>query len=261
MSDAKKDTRDRVRELVRQVLASVPEESDTVSAFDREPEHVVVNSLREKQEREWERDESAKTLLTEIDLRGLEAGSRVRVAENVKFTALAQDIVNDLSLELIRKKPRQAATKIRSAAIGADHGGFKLKEQIKDMLTDLGINVRDFGTDSEDAVDYPDIAHAVAKSVSGKQVDIGIIIDGAGIGSAMTANKVPGVLAAACYSPALARNSREHNGANILTLGAGQNSFVEVAAIIDAFISTEISEDRHKRRVAKIDNIDRQYRK
>ena len=146
-------------------------------------------------------------------------------------------------------------------AIASDHGGFRLKEQVKDLLTDLGLQVRDFGTDSEEAVDYPDLAHAVARSVAGKQVDVGIIIDGAGIGSAMTANKVPGVRAAACYSPALARNSREHNGANVLTLGAGQNTFAEAKEIVEAFISTDIAEERHIRRVGKIENIDRQYRK
>ena len=125
----------------------------------------------------------------------------------------------------------------------------------------MGLQVRDFGTDSEDAVDYPDFAHAVARSVSGRQVDVGIIIDGAGIGSAMTANKVPGVRAAACYSVTLAKNSREHNGANVLTLGAGQNTLDEVRAIVEAFISTDISEERHRTRVAKIDNIEKQYRK
>ena len=98
-----------------------------------------------------------------------------------------------------------------------------------------------------------------AKSVSGRQVDIGIIIDGAGIGSAMTANKVPNVRAAACYSTELAKNSREHNGANVLTLGAGQNTFDEVKQIVEAFISTDISEERHKKRVGKIEAIERQY--
>ncbi|MGB7201825.1 MAG: RpiB/LacA/LacB family sugar-phosphate isomerase [Pyrinomonadaceae bacterium] len=262
MSDENKETRDRVRELVRQVLATVPTEGEVapVRSNAHKPEHVIVNSLQEKMGREWDRDESAKSLITEDDLRGLEAGSRMRVAENVKFTPLASDIVSDLKIELIRKTPRKDAVKVRSVAIGADHGGFKLKEQIKDFLTDFGLNVRDFGTDSEDAVDYPDFAHAVAKSVSGRQVDIGIIIDGAGIGSAMTANKVPNVRAAQCYSVALAKNSREHNGANVLTLGAAQNSFEEVRQIVEAFISTDISEERHKKRVGKIDNIDRQYR-
>jgi ribose 5-phosphate isomerase B len=268
MSDETRETRDRVRALVRQVLATVPTEGEqtgtpvpVAAKLDATVEHVVVNSLQAKHGREFDRDESSKSLITEDDLRGLEAGSRLRVAENVKFTSLAEDIVNERGIELIRKQSRQNTTRVRSVAIGSDHGGYKTKEQLKSYLTDLGLQVRDFGTESEDAVDYPDFAHAVAKSVSGGQVDIGIIIDGAGIGSAMTANKVPNVRAAACYSPALAKNSREHNGANVLTLGAGQNSLDEIKAIVDAFVSTDISEERHKKRVGKIDNIERQYRK
>ncbi len=260
---ADKETRDRVRELVKQVLATVPTEGETgpPAASAAEVEHVVVNSLQEKMSREWDRDESAKTLITEDDLRGLEEGSRLRVSENAKFTSLAEDLVNQKNIQLIRKKARQNTSKVRSVAIGSDHGGYKTKEQLKVFLTDLGLNVRDLGTESEDAVDYPDFAHAVARSVSGRQVDVGIIIDGAGIGSAMTANKVPNVRAAACYSAALAKNSREHNGANVLTLGAGQNTLDEVKAIVEAFIATDISEERHKKRVGKIDNIDAQYRK
>ena len=264
MAEVNKETRDKVRELVKQVLATVPTEGEATlpaqASTGHEPEHVVVNSLKDKMAREWDRDESAKSLITEDDLRGLDEGARVRVAENAKFTSLAEDIVKDRQIELIRKTARKSTSKVRSIAIGSDHGGFKMKDQIKSYLSDQGLNVRDFGTESEDAVDYPDFAHAVAKSVSGHQVDIGIIIDGAGIGSAMAANKVPNVRAAACYSVALAKNSREHNGANVLTLGAGQNSLDEVKQIIEAFISTDISEDRHKKRVGKIDNIDRQYR-
>ncbi len=260
MADNTKETRDRVRELVRQVLAAVPAEAEPAAAAGAAAvEHVVVNSLQEKMGREWDRDESAKSLITEDDLRGLDAGSRLRVAANAKFTALAEDIVHDRGIRLIRKEARQSTAKVRSVAIGSDHGGFKVKEQLKSYLSDIGLNVRDFGTDSEDAVDYPDFAHAVAKSVSGKQVDIGIIVDGAGIGSAMTANKVPNVRAAQCYSVALAKNSREHNGANVLTLGSGQNTFEEIKAIVDAFISTDISEERHKKRVGKIDAVERQY--
>lgn len=266
MADTNKETRDRVRALVKQVLATVPTEGENQSAAagaaaSGAVEHIVVNSLREKAAKEWDRDESSKTLLTEDDVRGLDNGARLRVAENVKFTALAQDIVNERGIELIRKIARQTTSKVRSVAIGSDHGGFKIKEQLKGFLSDLGMNVRDFGTVSENAVDYPDFAHAVAKSVSGNQVDIGIIIDGAGIGSAMTANKVPNVRAAACYSTALAKNSREHNGANVLSLGAGQNTFEEIKHIVEAFISTEISEERHKKRVSKIDNIEKQYRR
>lgn len=262
MANDNNEKRDRVRELVRQVLASVPAESETRATPlpEHKPAHVVVNSLRERAGREWDRDESAKSLITEDDLRGLEAGSRLRVSQTAKFTALAQDLVGERNIELIRKESRQTTAKIRSIAIGADHGGFRMKELLRSYLSDLGLNVRDFGTDSEDAVDYPDLAHAVARAVSGNQVDIGIIIDGAGIGSAMTANKVPNVRAAQCYSVALAKNSREHNGANILTLGSGQNTFEEVKAIVEAFISTEITEERHKKRVGKINNIEKQYR-
>ncbi len=264
MTEANKETRDRVRELVRQVLATVPTEGEQIQPQEQSaeyvPEHVVVNSLQDKLGREFDRDESSKSLITEDDLRGLEPGSRMRVAENVRFTPLASDIINDLKIGLIRKQSRKITAKVRSVAVGSDHGGFKMKEQLAMFLNDLGLHVRDFGTDSEDAVDYPDFAHAVARSVSGRQVDVGIIIDGAGIGSAMTANKVPGVRAAACYSVTLAKNSREHNGANVLTLGAGQNTFEEIKAIVEAFISTDISEERHKKRVGKIDNIEKQYR-
>jgi ribose 5-phosphate isomerase B len=262
MSDGNKETRDRIRALVQQVLESVPTEGEAAPMATSRAgvvEHVIVNSLQDKLGREFDRDESSKTLLTEDDLRGLEPGSRLRVAENVRLTPLAADIIADLNIEMIRKQSRKNTARVRSVAVGADHGGFKMKEQLKGFLTDFGLQVRDFGTDSEDAVDYPDLAHAVAKSVSGHQVDIGIIIDGAGIGSAMTANKVPNVRAAACYSPTLAKNSREHNGANVLTLGAGQNSYDEVKAIVEAFISTDISEERHKKRVSKIDNIEKQY--
>jgi len=257
MATVNAETRDKVRALVREVLKNVPAEHESAA---HEPEHVIVNSLKAKAEREWDRDESSKTLITEDDLRGLDVGSRVRVSANAKFTPLASDIVADKQLVLISKESRSIGLKVQTVAIGADHGGFPLKEQLKGYLADLGISVRDFGTNSTDAVDYPDFAHAVAKAVSGKQADAGILIDGAGIGSAMAANKVPGVRAAACYSPALAKNSREHNGANVLTLGSGQNSIDEVKAIVEAFVTTEISEDRHKKRVDKINSIDRTYR-
>jgi ribose 5-phosphate isomerase B len=250
-----KETRERVRELVREVLAKVP-----VPENKNLPERVVVNSLQEKLEREFDRDESAKTLLTEEDLRGLGEGARVRVAENAKLTPSAQDFVNDKRIELVRKFSRDASLKVKSVGVGADHGGFELKEQLKDFLSELGLHIRDFGTNSKEAVDYPDFAHAVAQAVAQKHVDVGIIIDGAGIGSAMAANKVPSVRAAACYNPALARNSREHNGANVLTLGSGQNSLAEVREIVTAFLSSEISEERHKKRVGKIDSIELQYK-
>jgi ribose 5-phosphate isomerase B len=259
MSQTKDETRERIRSLVREVLESVPVEEDVRPQPG--PERVIVNSLKEKFEREFDRDESAKELITEDDLRGLESRARVRVAEGAKFTPLARDIANDLELELIVKKPRGTVIKARSIAIGADHGGFEAKERLKEMLTDLGLKIRDLGTHSTEPVDYPDIAHSVATAVGSGRVDVGIIIDGAGIGSAMAANKVPGALAAACYSVELAKNAREHNGANILTLGSGRNSFDEIKSIVEAFLVSEISEERHKRRVSKIADVDRQYRR
>ncbi|OLE51305.1 MAG: hypothetical protein AUG51_23935 [Acidobacteria bacterium 13_1_20CM_3_53_8] len=134
-----------------------------------------------------------------------------------------------------------------------------MKEELKTFLAELGHRIHDFGTNSEDAVDYPDFAHAVARAVADGNADVGIIIDGAGVGSAMTANKVPGVRAAACYDTKVARNSREHNDANVLTLGSGIINSKQMREIVQAWLSTEISEERHKKRVAKIEAIERQY--
>ena len=255
-----KETRDRIRALVQEVLKTVPVEGKEKPP-ETFPQRVVVNSLKENINKEFDRDESAKSLITEDDLRGLDEGAKLRVAENAKFTPLAQDIVREKRIELVKKSSRHGQTKIKTVAVGCDHGGFEFKEKLKDFLSDSGIQVRDVGTNSKDAVDYPDFAHAVAKAVSNRQVEVGIIIDGAGIGSAMTANKVPGVRAAACYTVALAKNSREHNGANVLTLGSGQNSFDEIKEIVQAFLAFELTEDRHKKRVGKIDNIEMQYKK
>ena len=137
-------------------------------------------------------------------------------------------------------------------AFGADHGGFESKQGLIPYLKSLGHSVQDVGTHSKDPVDYPRVAAAVAGAVSKGQADYGILIDGAGIGSAMTANKFPGVLAAACYNEALARNCREHNGANVLTLGAGQNNLAEMQKIIEIFLTTECNAERHLKRVHMI---------
>jgi deoxyribose-phosphate aldolase len=137
-------------------------------------------------------------------------------------------------------------------ALGADHGGFELKEALKLHLREQGHSIRDLGTQSKDPVDYPKIAHAVAEAVASGAVRFGIMVDGAGIGSAMTANKVPGVLAAAAYNEALARNSREHNDANVLTLGAGQVDVATAKRIVDVFLTTDCTADRHRARVKMI---------
>ena len=142
-------------------------------------------------------------------------------------------------------------------ALGADHGGFDLKQQLVVYLQGQGHQIRDCGTNSTEAVDYPVFAEAVARLVGSGACDFGIVVDGAGIGSAMAANKVPGVLAAACYNETLARNSREHNDANVLTLGAGQVTADQAKAIVDVFLATACTAKRHRRRVDMIRDIER----
>ena len=144
-------------------------------------------------------------------------------------------------------------------AIGADHGGYPLKEKLAFKLKESGYEVIDCGTDSHDPVDYPDFAHAVAREVASGACQWGIIIDGAGIGSAMVANKVPGVRAALSYDISSARNSREHNHANVLTLGAGLIGDGLAWQIVEEWLSVDWGEGRHARRAAKIDEIEQQY--
>lgn len=152
-----------------------------------------------------------------------------------------------------------AASAKPTIAIGADHGGYPLKERIGFKLKESGHQVIDCGTNSADAVDYPDFAHAVAQSVSRGEATYGIIVDGAGIGSSMVANKVPGVRAALCYDISSARNSREHNHANVLTLGAGLVGASLALQIVDNWLATPWAEGRHANRVSKITAIEHQY--
>lgn len=253
------EARDRIRALVRDVLAkAAPESTPSTSS----PPSRFVNTVPDSPaEPAFTRDESAKSVITEDDVRGLEPGAVLRIGEDARLTPLAADIVNERKIELVRRASRRGSKTAKHVAVGADHGGFKMKEDLKRLLAELGHRVQDFGTDSESAVDYPDFAHAVARAVADRVSDVGIVIDGAGVGSAMTANKVPGVRAAACYSVAVARNSREHNDANVLTLGSKTITNAEMREIVTAWLATEISEDRHRKRVAKIDAIQRQYQR
>ena len=143
----------------------------------------------------------------------------------------------------------------RRIAIGADHGGFQLKELLVESLRQTGHQVEDVGTRSTDPVDYPVFARAVAEAVAAGRTDVGIVIDGAGIGSAMVANKVPGVRAALAYDLSSARNSREHNAANVLTLGAGLIGAGLAQQIVDLWLATECTEPRHQRRVAMFADV------
>jgi len=146
-------------------------------------------------------------------------------------------------------------------AIGADHGGFELKEILKADLSGMGLDVNDVGTYSKAAVDYPDYAHEVAKLVSSGKAWRGVMIDGAGIGSCIVANKVPGVRAGMAYDFSSAVNSREHNNTNVLTLGAGLIGVNLAKQIVKTWLSTEFSGERHARRVEKISVVEKLYLK
>ncbi len=156
--------------------------------------------------------------------------------------------------------PSQSTTGDKpSIAIGCDHGGYPLKERIGFRLREQGYDVTDCGTHSAESVDYPDFAHAVAQRVSAGESTYGIIIDGAGIGSSIAANKVPGVRAALCYDISSARNSREHNHANVLTLGAGLIGTNLAQQIVETWLATPWAPGRHADRVAKITAIERTH--
>ncbi|RMG64094.1 MAG: deoxyribose-phosphate aldolase [Calditrichaeota bacterium] len=144
-----------------------------------------------------------------------------------------------------------------SIALGSDHGGFELKERLKAYLQSQGYTVVDVGTHSTESVDYPVFAARVAQKVASGQCQRGIMVDGAGIGSCMAANKVPGIRAAMCYDISTARNSREHNDANVLTLGGGLIGFQLARQIVDEWLSRECTEERHRRRVNLIHQIEK----
>jgi ribose 5-phosphate isomerase B len=155
-------------------------------------------------------------------------------------------------------EPEAAGTRI---AVGADHGGYPLKERLLFRLREAGYDVVDCGTDSPESVDYPVFAAAVARKVADGSCTWGIVVDGAGIGSAMVANKVPGVRAALCYDLSTARNSREHNHANVLTLGAGLIGDGLAWQIVQEWLAVPWGGDRHARRVAMITDLEQEYSK
>ena len=207
-------------------------------------------------------------LLDAETVRQLPAGSVYEISADTLVTPLARQAAMEQHVRLsVSSNPlsvtdyRSPVTDNRVIAIGADHGGYALKEQLKDMLETavLGYTVIDCGTHSTDSVDYPDFAYAVARLVADGRAWRGIVIDGAGIGSCMAANKVPGVRAAMCYDQATAVNSREHNNANVLTLGAGLIGPSLARQIVTTWLNTEFAGGRHARRVDKIDAIGQRY--
>jgi ribose 5-phosphate isomerase B len=197
-------------------------------------------------------------IITESDARALEAGSTVTLKTGGHVTPLAADTLQARRITVLRGVAEASldglapVADIRSIAIGSDHSGVALKAALRDYLRTRGLSVLDVGTDGPDPVDYPDIAAQVARLVARKEVHAGIAIDGAGIGSCIAANKIDGARAAMCTDKTLARYSREHNGANVLALGATLVSVEEAKAIVETWLATPMGEARYIRRLAKV---------
>jgi ribose 5-phosphate isomerase B len=205
-----------------------------------------------------------RSVLTARDLEGVPEGGEVTVAPGTLITPLAREEAEHrrITIRVAEPAPGEGQSAAgRAVAIGADHGGYELKEQLKGFLRDWGYTVLDQGTDGPASVDYPDFAEAVANAVARGDAWRGIIIDTVGIGSSIAANKVPGARAALCYDRATARSSREHNDANILSLGARMISPETAREILAVWLETPFAGGRHQRRIDKIQAIEERHKK
>jgi len=204
------------------------------------------------------------SLITEADAQRIEPGTTVALRPGGHITPLARDTLRERRIEVLTGEPLDEAAVAglvpvaapRRVALGCDHTGLALKRTLAAHLRGGGLAVHDLGTDTADPVDYPDIAERVAREVARGEADAGIVIDGAGIGSAIAANKVAGVRAAMCPTATIARYSREHNGANVMTLGATLLSPADALAIVDTWLSTAMTEPRYIKRLEKIARIE-----
>jgi ribose 5-phosphate isomerase B len=201
---------------------------------------------------------SLKDVVTAQDVQAVPPGGEVSAAPGAIVTPWAREMAASRGVRIVTATPAQGAPVV---AVGADHGGFPLKEEVKKHLTRLGYRFHDVGTFSTDPVDYPDIALMVARAVAAGDARFGILVDGAGIGSAMAANKVKGVRAAECADGAAARNAREHNDANVLTLGARFVDTGRMHEVVETFLNAACTEERHARRVEKIKAIEESHLK
>jgi ribose 5-phosphate isomerase B len=204
-------------------------------------------------------------IITEIDARGLAAGETVELSPRGHITPLAQDTLTARRIIVVREgrvsdadATLAPAAAIRTVAIASDHTGVALRHTLMAYLRGRGLAVQDLGTEGSDPVDYPDVAALVARMVARGEADAGIVIDGAGIGSAIAANKIDGVRAVMATSELIARYSREHNGANVLTLGATLVSLDEAKAIVTTWLATPMREPRYIRRLSKIRDLERE---
>ncbi|HUB82756.1 MAG TPA: ribose 5-phosphate isomerase B [Bryobacteraceae bacterium] len=187
-----------------------------------------------------------------------------RIPLDAIVTPSAREVAAARGVRLVEVPAEECASLAspdKTIAIGADHGGFALKEALKPLIESLSLAVRDVGVYDTKPADYPDIAIKVADLVASGAAARGVLIDGAGIGSSMAANKVPGIRAALCYDKASARNSREHNDSNVLTLGARLLTESQAEEVLRTWIATPFAGGRHQARVQKIMDIEQRYKK
>jgi len=207
------------------------------------------------------------SLISESEARTIEPGSTVELERGGHVTPLAWDTLRARRVQVVPAgttdpslPPDLApAATVTRVAIGSDHSGVALKAALVAHLRQAGKSVDDLGTSGTDPVDYPDVAAGVARAVARGEADAGIVIDGAGLGSAIAANKIRGIRAAMCTTPTLARYAREHNGANVLTLGASLVQPAEAKAIVDTWLSTPMREARYIRRLLKIRRLEESF--
>jgi ribose 5-phosphate isomerase B len=203
-------------------------------------------------------------IITEADARLLEHGTSVVLARGGHVTPLALDTLRERRISVVRESMADEdehrlvpVSPVRTVAIAGDHSSLALKGALVAHLRGRGVAVLDLGTNSSEPVDYPDTAACAARVVSTGEADAAIVIDGAGLGSAIAANKVVGARAAMCLNHTLARYAREHNGANVLALGATLVSVEDAKSIVDTFLDTPMREPRYIRRLAKIRDLER----
>lgn len=203
-------------------------------------------------------------IITETDARTLDRGETVMLAAHGHVTPLAADTLRERRVTVVREgqatddeRSLVPVADVRSVAIASDHTGVALRRVLVTYLRGRGLTVVDQGTDTKEPVDYPDVAAGVARAVARGEVHAGIVIDGAGIGSAMAANKIPGIRAVMATSPTIARYSREHNGANVLSLGATLLTEEEAREIVTTWLTTPMREPRYIRRLTKIRDLER----
>lgn len=204
-------------------------------------------------------------IITEADARMLEIGSSVELVSGGHITPLARDTLRARRVTIVSAGAREEAGRgllppgeLQTLVVASDHTGIELRAQLVQHLRGRGLAVRESGAESHEPVDYPDVAAEAARMVARGEVDGGIVVDGAGLGSAIAANKISGVRAAACHTPTLARYAREHNGVNVITLGATLLTKDEAIAVVDAWLAARLTEPRYITRLGKIRALEQQ---